>query len=266
MKQDSLPDLRSLNCCRLSSHYCWHATWPWAIELLQDQQSLLLACNMTLGHWMNCCRFSSHYCWHEIWPWVIEWTVTGLAVTVVGMKHDLGLLNELLQVQQSLLLAWNMTLGYWMNCCRFSSHCWHETWPWVIELSQVQQSFLLAWNMTWCWHETRPEVTEWTVAGGQKTGEQQAQHGCSGQPVTNPVCWQPSIVNYRCLGQQLCHLRAQKAAYVDMVHISGALLNISMCQTGNCRLGIPQDTCWHGTCSWNRFQRSVCCMCDVKKK
>ena len=130
MKQDSLPDLRSLNCCRFSSQYCWHATWPWAIELLQVQQSLLLACNMTLGHWMNCCRFSSHCCKYEIWPWVIEWTVAGLAVTVVGMKHDLWLLNELLQVQQSLLLAWNMTLGYWMNYYRFSSHyCWHETQP-----------------------------------------------------------------------------------------------------------------------------------------
>lgn len=90
MKQDSLPDLRSLNCCRFSSQYCWHATWPWAIELLQVQQSLLLAWNMTLGYWMNYYRFSSHYCWHETQP-------------DVGMKHDLRLLNELLQVAKKLV-------------------------------------------------------------------------------------------------------------------------------------------------------------------
>ena len=126
-------------------------------ELLQVQQSLLLAWNMTLGYWMNCYRFSSHCCWHETWPWVIEWTVAGSAVIVVGMKHDLGLLNELLQVQQSLLawnmtlgnwtvtgsavifvgmkhdlmLAWNTTWGYWMNCCRWPKNWWTASPAWL---------------------------------------------------------------------------------------------------------------------------------------
>ena len=146
---------------------------------MQVQQSLMAwnkTVYLTLGHWivagsavsivgmqhdlgpLNCCRFSSR-CWHATWPWVIEWIAAGSAVIVVNMKYDLGLLNELLQVWQSLLLAWNMTFGYWMNCCRFSSHCcWHETWPWVIEwtitgsaviIVGMKHNLMLAWNTTW---------------------------------------------------------------------------------------------------------------------
>ena len=84
---------------------------------------------MTLGYWMSCCRFSSR--WHETWPWVIEWTVASSTVIIVDMTQDFGLLNELLHVQQSFLLAWSMTWGYWMNCCRWPKNWWTASPAWL---------------------------------------------------------------------------------------------------------------------------------------